>query len=133
MINKTIAKAKVALVACDSYDDEKVYEAVKKGLDLLGGISQFVKSGENIVLKPNVLIGSSPDKCVCTHPAVFKAAGRILLEAGVNVSCGDSPGFGGTALNMRMSGLKQVADELGIPLADFSKGKAVAHKEGLLV
>jgi uncharacterized protein (DUF362 family)/ferredoxin len=128
-----ITKAKVALVACDTYDDSKVYEAVKKGLDLIGGIAQFVKPGEKIVLKPNVLIGASPDKCVCTHPAVFRAAGKILLEAGAIVSCGDSPGFGGTALNMRMSGLKQAADELAIPLADFSKGKAVTHKEALLV
>ena len=127
------AKAKVALVACDSYDDEKVYNALKNGLDLLGGIASLVKPGEKIVLKPNVLIGSAREKCVCTHPAVFKAAGRIFLEAGVSLSCGDSPGFGGTALNMRLAGLKQVADELGIPVADFSKGTPVSNKEGLLV
>jgi len=133
VIKEMVAKAKVALIACDAYDDSKVYEAVKKGLDLIGGIAQFVKPGEKIVIKPNVLIGSSPDKCVCTHPAVFRAAGKILLEAGATVSCGDSPGFGGTSLNMRMAGLKHVADELAIPLADFSKGKAVAHKEALLV
>jgi uncharacterized protein (DUF362 family)/Pyruvate/2-oxoacid:ferredoxin oxidoreductase delta subunit len=128
-----ITKAKVALIACDTYDDEKVYEAVKKGLDLIGGKGQFVKAGEKIVLKPNVLIGSSPDRCVCTHPSVFKAAGRILQEAGVSLSCGDSPGFGGTSFSMRMAGLKQLADELGIPIADFSKGKPVTHKEALLV
>ena len=128
-----MTKSTVALITCDTYDDEKVYEAVKKGLELIGGIAQFVKPGEKIVLKPNVLIGSSPEKCVCTHPAVFKAAGRILLEAGASLSCGDSPGFGGARVNMIISGLKQVADELGIPLANFSKGTAVTHKEGLLV
>ncbi len=126
-------KAKVALVACDSYDDAKVYDAMKKGLDLIGGINSIVKSGEKIVLKPNVLIGSAPERCVCTHPAVFKAAGKILLEAGAVLACGDSPAFGGTALGMRMSGLKQIADELGIAIADFTKGTAVSHKEGLLV
>lgn len=128
-----INKAKVALVACDAYDDDKVYAAVKKGIDLAGGIGQFVKPGEKILLKPNVLIGASPDKCVCTHPAVFRAAGKILQEAGASLTCGDSPGFGGTGLNMRIAGLKQVADELAIPLADFSKGTAIAHKAALLV
>jgi uncharacterized protein (DUF362 family)/NAD-dependent dihydropyrimidine dehydrogenase PreA subunit len=132
-MNKQLIKSKVALVPCDTYDDIKVYEAVRQGLDLLGGISSFVKSGEKILLKPNVLIGAAPEKCVCTHPAVLKAVGKIFQEAGAALSCGDSPSFGGTALNMRISGLKQALDELGIPLADFSRGTAVSHKDGLLV
>lgn len=132
-MNKTITKSKVALVPCDSYDDIKVYEAVKRGLDLLGGILSFVKPGEKILLKPNVLVGAAPERCVCTHPAVLRAVGKIFLEAGVALSCGDSPAFGGTGLNTRIAGLKQVIDELGIPLADFSKGTAVSYKEGLLV
>lgn len=133
MMNTTFKKAKVALIACDTYSDEGVYRAVRVGLDLLGGISNYVKPGEKIVIKPNVLIGASPDKCVCTHPAVFKAAGKILLEAGASVTCGDSPALGGAVLSMRIAGLKRVADELGIKLADFNRGRAVAHKEALLI
>ena len=34
-------KSKVALVPCDTYDDIKVYDAVKQGIDLIGGLSQF--------------------------------------------------------------------------------------------
>jgi uncharacterized protein (DUF362 family)/Pyruvate/2-oxoacid:ferredoxin oxidoreductase delta subunit len=126
-------QSRVALVACDTYDEEKVYEAVKKGLELIGGIGQFFKAGEKILLKPNVLIGASPDKCVCTHPAVFRAVGEILQAAGASLTCGDSPGFGSVVFSMRMAGLKQVADDLRIPIADFSKGTAVTHKEALLV
>jgi uncharacterized protein (DUF362 family)/ferredoxin len=126
-------KSKVALVACDNYDDQEVYRAVKAGIDLVGGMAAFVKAGEKIVLKPNVLLGSSPEKCVCTHPAILKAAGKQFLEAGAIVSCGDSSGFGGTVLNMRLAGLKQVADELKIPIAEFSRGKGVVNKEALLV
>ena len=33
---------------------------------------------------------------------------------------------------MKRADLKSVADELGISLADFDKGKAVSHKEALL-
>ncbi|MFA5307941.1 MAG: DUF362 domain-containing protein [Dehalococcoidales bacterium] len=126
-------KSRVALVACDTYDEEKVYRAVARGVGLIGGIEQFVTAGEKIVLKPNVLIGSAPEKCVCTHPAVFKAAAKIFLESGAVLSCGDSPGFGGTAAGMRTAGLKQVADELNITVADFSKGTSVSHREGRLV
>jgi uncharacterized protein (DUF362 family)/Pyruvate/2-oxoacid:ferredoxin oxidoreductase delta subunit len=131
MMLETLHKSKVALVRCGSYDDAEVLAAMQTGLDFLGGIGAFVKAGEKIVLKPNVLIGSAPEKCVCTHPAVMKAAGKILLETGAKVTWGDSPAFGG-AINMNTSGLKKAADDIGIEMADFSHGREVAHKTALL-
>jgi uncharacterized protein (DUF362 family)/ferredoxin len=125
-------KSTVALIGCDTYDDKQVSEAVRAGLDLIGGISCFVKPGEKIVIKPNVLIGSNPEKCVCTHPSVFRAVGEVLLASGARVACGDSSGFGSCQANMRKAGLKEVADELGIGLADFDSGRVVTHKEALL-
>ena len=122
----------VALIGCDTYDDEKVHEAVKAGLDLLGGISHFIKPGERIVLKPNVLLGTSPEKCVCTHPSVFRAVGKVLLAANATVYYGDSSGFGKCEANMKRAGLKHVADELGIGMADFDRGRAVTHRGALL-
>jgi uncharacterized protein (DUF362 family)/NAD-dependent dihydropyrimidine dehydrogenase PreA subunit len=124
--------SKVVLIRCDTYDRERVNEAVREGMSLLGGVGQFVQAGEKIVLKPNVLIGSNPEKCVCTHPFVFRAAGTVLKEAGVELSYGDSSGFGGCQTNMKRGGFKQVADELGIRMADFNKGKSVAHDKALL-
>jgi len=125
-------KSRVALIRCNTYDDEKVYEAVKAGIGLLGGISHFIKPGERIVIKPNVLIGTNPRKCICTHPSVVKAVGRMLLEANTSVYYGDSSGFGKCEANMKRAGLKHIADELGIRLADFDKGKVINHKEALL-
>ena len=75
-------KTKVAIIRCEKYDDPQVLNSIKRGIDLLGGISLFVKPGDKIVLKPNILIGSDPDKCVTTHPAVFRAVGSVLKEAG---------------------------------------------------
>ncbi len=109
-----------------------VYKAVKKGIDLLGGISTFVTPNENIVLKPNVLIGIDPSKSVTTHPAVFKALGRILKGEGVNCTYGDSGGFGKSEFNMKRAKLKQAADELGIALADFDNGRITNAKNSIL-
>jgi uncharacterized protein (DUF362 family)/ferredoxin len=126
-------KSKVALIACDSYDENSVDGAVRRGVDLIGGMSRFAAKGEKIVLKPNVLIGTSPEKCVTTHPAVLKAVGRVLIELGAEVSYGDSPGFLGTCeANMKRAGLKKAADELSIRLADFDEGKTVVLKTALL-
>ncbi|MBN2239609.1 MAG: DUF362 domain-containing protein [Dehalococcoidales bacterium] len=128
-----MSKSQVSLVRCESYAEDEVYQAVKKGIDLLGGISRFVRPGERIVLKPNVLIGSNPDRCVTTHPAVFKAAGRLAAEAGATVSYGDSPAIGRTELNLKWSGLKDAGDELGYDIADFDSGRDVRHTDGLLI
>ncbi|MFC1951733.1 DUF362 domain-containing protein [Chloroflexota bacterium] len=125
-------KSKVVLIKCDTYDYEQVYVAIEAGIKLLGGISNFVKEGEKILIKPNVLIGTSPEKCVCTHPSVFRAVGIILKKERVILSYGDSSGFGKSEANMKRAKLKQVAEELGIMLADFNKGQAVTHKEALL-
>ena len=127
-----MTKSKVALIKCDTYDETQVYEAVQTGINLLGGVSCFAQEGEKIVIKPNVLIGSNPEKCVCTHPSVFRAVGAILKKANLILSYGDSSGFGKCRTNMKRGGFEQVADELGIRMADFDKGKPVTYGQALL-
>ena len=131
--SQSMNRARVVIVRCGTYADEQVLTAVQKGIDLLGGISMFAKRGERIVVKPNVLIGTNPDKGVTTHPAVFRAAGELLKDAGASVSYGDSPSFGKSEPNLRRSGLKEVGDELGLILADFDAGRSVSHRDALLV
>ncbi len=128
-------QAKVALVKCGSYDEEEVYEAVKKAFALLGGTDKTVQLDKDagIVLKPNLLARTSPDKACTTHPAVFKAVGRLLLEAGYeNMSYGDSPGNPMMRVEKvaESCGIKQAADELGIPIGDFEHGQTVDFKQG---
>ena len=127
-MNKSI----VALVRCESYEEDLVCESVKKGIDLLGGIKKFVQPGEKIVMKPNVLVAVDPNRSVTTHPTVLKAVGKILKDAGAVVSYGDSAAIGGCVFNMRRSGLKLVGDELGLAIADFDHGTEVSHKTSLL-
>lgn len=126
-------KATVVIMRCDTYADDQVLTAIQKGFDMLGGVSVFAKPGERIVMKPNILIGTDPDKGVTTHPAVFKAVGKLLKDAGASVLYGDSPSFGKAEPNLRKSGLKEVGDELGFVVADFDSGRAVSHKDALLV
>jgi uncharacterized protein (DUF362 family)/Pyruvate/2-oxoacid:ferredoxin oxidoreductase delta subunit len=125
-------KSKVAIIRCDEYNDELVFNSVRKGIDLLGGITNFAKSGEKMVLKPNVLIGSSPDRSVTTHPTVFKAVGKLLQVAEAKVYYGDSSAFGSCEFNMKRANLKQAGDELGFNIADFDHGREVYHKSALL-
>jgi len=127
-----VSKSIVALVKCVDYGTERVEGAVRRGIDLLGGMADFANPGERIVMKPNILIASHPDKCVTTHPSVFRAVALLLKESGAVVSYGDCPSIGGCSFNSRVAGLKQVADELGIAMADFDHGREVSHTEALL-
>jgi uncharacterized protein (DUF362 family) len=129
---RVMNKSRVALIRCSQYEEEEVYLAVKKGVDLLGCIEKFVKSGEKIVMKPNVLVGLDPARCISTHPAVFKAVGKLLMQAGAVVYYGDSPAIGGCEFNMHRAKLKQAGDESGFLLADFDHGRMVSHKTSLL-
>lgn len=127
-----MGKSVVVLVRCDSYDEAKVSQAVEEGISLLGGVASFVRPGERIVLKPNVLIGCDPDEAVTTHPSVFATVARLLQKAGADVHYGDSSVMGGSVRNLRKAKLKEVADYLGLKLADFDNGRAVVHKEAVL-
>ncbi len=125
--------ARVALVRCDSYEQAVVDDAVRRGLVLLGGAERFVTSGESIVVKPNLLVASSPDAAVTTHPAVFEAVALALAEAGASLTYGDSPGFGNPEAAARRAGIAAVADRLGVPCADFTNGTQVSAPEGRLI
>jgi len=123
----------VALVRCDSYEASDVRKAVRRGMDLLGGPTHFVKPGERILLKPNLLVPRSPERAVTTHPAVFRAVTEILQMAGATLSYGDSPGFGATSWVAKRTGLAEVAEELGITLADFGTSQTVSFADGRLI
>lgn len=128
-----MSKSKVAVVRCETYAEDLVSKAVEAAVDKIGGISRFVGPGERIVLKPNVLVGTNPDKCVSTHPSVFTAVGRLLQHGGAAVFYGDSPSFGNTEGHLRRAGLRQAANELGIRPVDFDRGRNVSHEEALLI
>lgn len=125
--------SRVAVVRCASYAKDEVQAAVHKALDLLGGAGAFSSAGEQILLKPNLLVGSAPKDAVTTHPAVFEAVARVFKETGATLTYGDSPGFGSTAAAARKAGIAEAAERLGVRLADFTNGRTVSFKDGRFI
>jgi uncharacterized protein (DUF362 family)/Pyruvate/2-oxoacid:ferredoxin oxidoreductase delta subunit len=126
---KNMDKSRVALVRCSSYDENELFEAIKTGVDLLGGVDRVAARDEKILLKPNVLAGDPPEKCVSTHPQVVKAVGRLFAGRSRSVSYGDSPHTAGSAPQLESCGISAVAREIGLPLADFDHGRTVEFPE----
>jgi uncharacterized protein (DUF362 family)/Pyruvate/2-oxoacid:ferredoxin oxidoreductase delta subunit len=128
-----VSPARVAVVRCDTYDPAAVDAAVARGLELVGGASRFAAAGERIVLKPNLLVPSVPEKAVTTHPTVFSAVARALAAEGATLTWGDSPGFGGGEAAGRKAGLAEVASALSIAFGDFTHGRDVSFPDGALI
>ncbi|MCL1817944.1 MAG: DUF362 domain-containing protein [Spirochaetaceae bacterium] len=120
----------VALIGCPSYDSQSVLAAVTRGIDLLGGPGAFVRPGEKILLKPNMLAARSPQQAVTTHPEVFAAAARLFAEAGAVLSYGDSPGYGSLSHAARKTEIAEAAGRLGITQADFETVVSVPSPDG---
>jgi len=118
--------AQVAVVRCRSYDRDLVQEAVRKALDLAGGLTNFVKPGSRVLVKPNLLMAVGPETGVDTHPEVVRAVIRLLKYLNCKIILGDGPSVWGNQTEniddvYRRSGMKNVAEEEGIELVVFDR------------
>ncbi|MDZ7263194.1 MAG: DUF362 domain-containing protein [candidate division KSB1 bacterium] len=55
---------------------------VRKSLEVLGGISRFVKKGQVVVVKPNIGWDRVPEQAATTNPDVVAEIVRLCLKAG---------------------------------------------------
>jgi len=111
-------KPALCLVKCETYDNKQVLDRMRALLKPLGGIKAFVKPGQQVALKINLLMGAAPEKCICTHPAIIRAVASLVREAGGKPFIADSPG---AAIPYKTSSLNRTYQKsglanLGVPL-----------------
>ncbi len=123
-------KKKVSITRCARYDDGAVYEGIKEAVGLLGGMGRFVKAGERILLKPNLLAPKPPEAAVTTHPSVVRALIRLVREAGATPVVGDSPGLGGARKVAKKCGVLDVCESEGVELLEFTNPVMVENPGG---
>ena len=121
---------RVSLQPLRSYDPAETFIALQNLLTPLGGIAAFVKPGQRVLLKPNLLSGKTPDKAVTTHPEIVRAVVTLVQKAGGIVSIGDSPGIGSPESVARKSGILSVAEETGCPFVPFVTAVVIHPKGG---
>ena len=122
--------ATVSIVRCETYHEEEVLRGLRRSIDLLGGIEIFVKRGDRVLLKPNLLYGKAPEKAVTTHPSVVRGMIKIVREAGGVPLIGDSPGMESLGRAAEKAGIKRVADETGCPLVEFDRPIVPSERRG---
>jgi len=109
----------VSLVRAQSYERQELRDALQALLNPLGGIGAFVKPGNRVLLKPNLLTSSRPSKECTTRAEVVYSVAQLVLAAGGQPFLGDSPAFGSARGVAVANGYLPVIEELNLPVVDF--------------
>ena len=82
----------VSVVSLGEYDVEMAKAALTELLMPIGGLD-FVKAGDVVVIKANLVSAMKPEEAATTHPVLLSALCELLRERGAGeIVIGDSPG-----------------------------------------
>jgi uncharacterized protein (DUF362 family) len=109
----------VSLIRANSYDRQLLRASLENLLSPLGGMKSFVKPGDRVLLKPNLLTGSRPGKECVTRPELVYCVAKMVQEAGGKPFLGDGPAFGSAMGVAKANGYLPLTEELNLPIVDF--------------
>jgi uncharacterized protein (DUF362 family)/ferredoxin len=129
------SRPQVALVRCDDYDLAHVEEALRRSLDLIGGLNSFIQPNQRVLLKPNLLRAMPPERAATTHPAIVAIMAKLVVEVGAHPIVLDSPGGPYSPMLLRSIYRKTgmlLAEEYGAELNFNIESVQVSHPEGVV-
>lgn len=109
----------VSLIRATSYERQLLRTSLETLLEPFGGMTSFVKPGNRVLLKPNLLTGSRPTKECVTRPELVYCVAQLVKEAGGIPFLGDSPAFGSALGVAKANGYLPVIEELNLPIVEF--------------
>ncbi len=121
---------RVSIRAVHDYQTARMKQQLRQLLEPFGGMQAFVKPGQQVLLKPNMLAGKPPEMAVTTHPEIVRGVIQLVQEAGGTAWVGDSPGIGRPEQVAKKCGIWKVMQETGAGFAPFSASVKVATKTG---
>lgn len=100
---------------------ERVETLVREAVNHLGGMSQFIKPGDVVLIKPNQTVYYSAEEGCTTDPLVVGSVIRLAKEAGAKkVQIAESSGGFFSSLEcMKITGMAAVAERGGAELIDL--------------
>jgi len=120
-------RPRVAIARCGSYDPTEVTRAIREVLEPFGGMGSFVRPGQKVLLKPNLLSAKDPERAITTHPALLEVLADHVRAAGGEPTIGDSPGgaIRGVERVWQNTGMQDLHERTGVPLVSFEASGAV--------
>lgn len=117
----------VSLVKCESYQLEDLKSYVNT---VLSAENYTVKTGDTVLLKPNLVSASGHKGNAVTHPKFVAAIAAWCIDQGALVSIGDSPAFGSAKTVMESFGYTEALRGLSVTLLNFRKKKKIKTRGG---
>ena len=111
--------ASVSLIRAQSYHLAALQTSLEQVLKPLGGMAAFVKPGDRVLLKPNLLTGARPTKECTTRPELIYAVAQQVRQVGGEPFLGDSPAFGSAYGVAKANGLLPLAQDLDLPIVEL--------------
>ncbi|MFW9811647.1 MAG: DUF362 domain-containing protein [Candidatus Thorarchaeota archaeon] len=116
--------------------NNSIRAAVEESVRLLGGIESFVKPGNKVVIKPNLVFGLPPYTGFTTDPPIIEAILNLCMKVeSLELTIAEGAGGIDTNLAFRISGYVELAERYGVNLVDLNDcpGTTISVPEGLLV
>jgi uncharacterized protein (DUF362 family) len=109
----------VSLIRANSYERQVLQASLETLLEPLGGMGAFVKEGDRVLLKPNLLTSGRLGKECITRSELVYCVAQLVREAGGKPFFGDSPAFGSAMGVARANGYLPMMEELNLPVVEF--------------
>ena len=114
-------KSKILLRKVGAYRPELIEIFVREAFSVFNGKNPLFVMGDRVLLKPNLLRGFGPDRCVTTHPAIVGAVCRVLKDLGINrIDISDSPALGSLPAVAEKAGYGDLKKRYGVRLVPLT-------------
>ncbi|MBN1127220.1 MAG: DUF362 domain-containing protein [Sedimentisphaerales bacterium] len=105
----------VVLTGASGYDENILSAVIQRQFEYIFTKDVPIHKGDQVLIKPNLIVPRPPESAVQTHPAVILTVARLLLDLGTRPFVADSPGWGSMRSCIHALQLDGPLRRLGIP------------------
>lgn len=113
--------SRVAVCRCPTYEPAQVKTTIDRLVELLGGIERFIRPGQRVLIKPNLIVPKPPEIPAQTHPEVIFAVANLVRQAGAQPLVGDSPAWSNTEGCLKALGVYDRLRSVGAEIVQLNK------------
>jgi uncharacterized protein (DUF362 family) len=115
-------KSRVAIFQTrKSPEEEEIREKVRAAVDAVGGMGRFVKAGDLVIIKPNLVISMPAETGATVDWRVSRAVADLVRERKGRAVIGESCGTGGDTEKVFQKTGHAALRERGYEVVDFKK------------
>ena len=115
-------KSRVAIFQTrKSPEEEEIREKVRAAVDAVGGMGRFVKAGDLVIIKPNLVISMPAETGATVDWRVTRAVADLVRERKGRAVIGESCGTGGDTEKVFQKTGHAALRERGYEVVDFKK------------